>query len=133
MLGRTCARKARSRAAPSRTAARSTSPPPTGRSPINGRTCAKLWSYQYDPTDIAAGANNKGVAIGGGRVIRGTTDGHLIALDIKTGDVLWNRKIMDSSTGASAMAAPLIWHDLVFMGAAGGDVGVSGRSSRPIA
>lgn len=94
---------------------------------IDGRTCAKRWSYHYDAADIEAGANNKGVAIGGGRVIRGTTDGHLIALDIKTGDLLWNRKIMDSSTGASAMAAPLIWHDLVFMGTAGGDVGVRGE------
>jgi alcohol dehydrogenase (cytochrome c) len=93
---------------------------------IDGRTCAKIWSYQYDATDVAAGANNKGVAIGGGRVIRGTTDGHLIALDIKTGALLWDRKIMYSSTGASAMAAPLIWHDLVFMGMAGGDVGVRG-------
>jgi alcohol dehydrogenase (cytochrome c) len=60
-------------------------------------------------------------------VIRGTTDGHLIALDIKTGELLWNRKIMDSSAGASAMAAPLIWHDLVFMGFAGGDIGVRGQ------
>jgi alcohol dehydrogenase (cytochrome c) len=94
---------------------------------IDGRTCAKLWTYQYGATDIAAGANNKGVAIGGGRVIRGTTDGHLIALDIKTGDLLWDRKIMDSSGGASALAAPLIWHDLVFMGEAGGDVGIRGE------
>lgn len=94
---------------------------------IDGRTCAKIWSYQYNATDIAAGANNKGVAIGGGRVIRGTTDGHLIALDIKNGDLLWDRKIMDSATGGSAIAAPLIWHDLVFMGMAGGDVGVRGE------
>lgn len=93
---------------------------------IDGRTCAKIWSYQYDDADIAAGANNKGVAIGGGRVIRGTADGHLIALDAQTGSVLWNRKIMDSRTGASAMAAPLIWHGLVYMGVAGGDVGVRG-------
>lgn len=93
---------------------------------IDGRNCAKLWSYQYVSTDVEAGANNKGVAVGGGRVIRGTPDGHLIALDAKTGDLLWNRKIMDSSGGASAMAAPLIWHDLVFMGTAGGDVGVKG-------
>lgn len=96
---------------------------------IDGRTCAKIWTYKYNPTDIEAGANNKGVAIGGGRAIRGTTDGHLIALDIKTGALLWDRKIMDSSTGASAMAAPLIWHDLVFMGTAGGDVGVRGEVS----
>lgn len=94
---------------------------------IDGRNCSKLWSYQYVSTDVDAGANNKGVAIGGGRVIRGTADGHLIALDVKTGDLLWNRKIMESSTGASAMAAPLIWHDLVFMGTAGGDVGVKGE------
>jgi alcohol dehydrogenase (cytochrome c) len=101
----------------------------SGTFAIDGRSCAKIWSYQYNSTDIEAGANNKGVAIGGGRVIRGTTDGHLIALDIKTGDLLWDRKIMDSSTGASAMAAPLIWHDLVFMGTAGGDVGVTGAVS----
>lgn len=94
---------------------------------IDGQTCAKVWSYPYNATDIEAGANNKGVAIGAGRVIRGTADGHLIALDVKTGDLLWNRKIMDSSGGASAMAAPLIWHGLVFMGTAGGDVGVRGQ------
>jgi PQQ-dependent dehydrogenase (methanol/ethanol family) len=94
---------------------------------IDGQTCNKIWSYEYNATDIEAGANNKGVAIGGGRVIRGTADGHLIALDIKTGELLWDKKIMDSSSGASAMAAPLIWHDLVFMGAAGGDVGIRGE------
>jgi alcohol dehydrogenase (cytochrome c) len=94
---------------------------------IDGRTCAKLWSYHYNATDIMAGANNKGVAIGEGRVIRGTADGHLIALDIKSGELLWDRRIMDSSTGASAMAAPLIWHGLVFMGTAGGDVGIRGE------
>ncbi len=101
----------------------------SGTFAIDGQTCAKIWSYQYNAVDIEAGANNKGVAIGGGRAIRGTADGHLIALDMKTGHLLWDRKIMDSSAGASAMAAPLIWHDLVFMGAAGGDVGIRGEVS----
>jgi alcohol dehydrogenase (cytochrome c) len=101
----------------------------SGTFAIDGQTCAKIWSYQYNATDIEAGANNKGVAIGGGRAIRGTADGHLIALDVKTGHLLWDRKIMDSSAGASALAAPLIWHDLVFMGTAGGDVGVKGDVS----
>jgi alcohol dehydrogenase (cytochrome c) len=94
---------------------------------VNGRTCAKIWSHHYAANDIAAGANNKGVAIGGGRVIRGTVDGHLVALDIKTGAVLWDRRIMDSSAGASALAVPLIWNGLVFMPKAGGDVGVRGE------
>jgi glucose dehydrogenase len=103
-----------------------------GRSANGNRIWFGLGSYPVayrDATDIEAGANNKGIAIGGGRVIRGTTDGHLIALDIKTGDLLWDKKIMDSSSGASAMAAPVIWHDLVFMGAAGGDLGVRGEVS----
>ena len=99
----------------------------SGTFAIDGQTCSRVWTYQYAASDIEAGANNKGVAVGAGRVIRGTTDGHLIALDIKTGELLWNRKIMDSSAGASAIAAPLIWHDLVFMGTAGGDVGVRGQ------
>jgi alcohol dehydrogenase (cytochrome c) len=94
---------------------------------IDGSTCKKRWSSTYNPTSIAAGANNKGVAIGGGRVIRGTIDGHLIALDIANGKPLWDRKVMDSSAGASALAAPLIWNDLVFMAKAGGDVGVRGE------
>jgi alcohol dehydrogenase (cytochrome c) len=41
--------------------------------------------------------------------------------------LLWDRKIMDSNTGASALAAPLLWNDLVFMAKAGGDVGVRGE------
>ena len=94
---------------------------------INGATCAKLWTYNYVSTDLDAGFNNKGVAIADGRVIRGTSDGHLIALDAKTGTLLWNRKIADTK-GASAIASPLIWNDLVFMGIAGGDVpGVHGK------
>ena len=40
-------------------------------------------------------ATNKGVAIAGGRVIRGTQDGFLYALDAKTGAVLWVRQIVD--------------------------------------
>jgi len=94
---------------------------------VDGQTCAKLWSYQYEASDVEAGANNKGVAIGAGRVIRGTTDGHLIALDVKTGKLLWDRKVMDSSVGASALIAPLIWNDLVFMTKAGGDLGIRGE------
>ena len=116
-------------ASPSPTMVRFTSPRPTARSPLTARRARRYWSYQYDATDIEAGANrNKGVAIGGGRAIRGTTDGRLIALRPQNRHVLWNRKIMDSSAGASAIAAPLIWHDLVFMGFAGGTWAYEDRS-----
>jgi alcohol dehydrogenase (cytochrome c) len=93
---------------------------------INAATCEKLWEYQYAPGYVP-GANNKGAAIAGGRVIRGTPDGHLIALDAKTGDLLWNRQIMDPTNGEFATAAPLIWKDLVFIGKAGADFGIRGE------
>jgi alcohol dehydrogenase (cytochrome c) len=60
-------------------------------------------------------------------LIRGTTDGSLIALDAKTGKLLWLRKIMDVSVGEFAVAAPLIWHDMVFIGKAGADWGIRGE------
>ena len=66
---------------------------------IDATTCAKLWTNTYRPQGKEIGASNKGVAIAGGRVIRGSQDGSLFALDAKTGDVLWNGR---SPTGASA-------------------------------
>jgi alcohol dehydrogenase (cytochrome c) len=60
--------------------------------------------------------NNKGAAIAAGRVIRGTPDGHLIALDAKTGALLWDREVMDASGGEYATAAPLIWNETVYLG-----------------
>ena len=95
---------------------------------IDGATCAIKWRHQYVSSALESAANNKGVAIGGGRVIRGTPDGHLLALDLETGAVLWIRRIMDSKIGESSQAAPLIWNDLVYMPKAGSDVGVRGET-----
>ena len=72
-------------------------------------------------------ATNKGVAIAGGRVIRGTQDGHLYALDAKTGEVLWDRMVANAMVGEGVGAAPLIWKDLVFVGKSGGDWGIRGK------
>ena len=93
---------------------------------IDAATCKKRWQYDYKP-DHPLAANNKGAAIAAGRVIRGTPDGHLIALDAKTGALLWDRQIMDATKGEFATAAPLIWDDMVFIGKAGADLGIRGE------
>lgn len=92
---------------------------------IDAATCEKRWEY-HDKTQNPRGSN-KGAAIAAGRVIRGTPDGHLIALDAKTGVLLWDRQVMDPATGEYATAAPLIWNDMVFMGKAGADLGIRGQ------
>ena len=93
---------------------------------IDAATCEPRWSYRHQPGHVFQ-PNNKGAAIAGGRVIRGTPDGHLIALDARTGALLWDRTIMDSSEGEFATAAPLVWKDVIFLGKAGGDMGIRGE------
>jgi alcohol dehydrogenase (cytochrome c) len=93
---------------------------------IDAYTCKKLWGHEHILQGAEMNATNKGVAIAGGRVVRGTQDGFLYALDARTGALLWERQIADPSVGAGVGAAPLIWNGMVFMGNAGGDWGIQG-------
>ncbi len=94
---------------------------------IDATTCSKLWSHQHVAQGPEMNATNKGVAIAGGRVIRGTQDGFLYALDAKTGARLWERQVADWSIGEGIGAAPIVWNDIVYVGKAGGDWGIRGR------
>jgi alcohol dehydrogenase (cytochrome c) len=94
---------------------------------LDATTCRAVWSHQYVPTGPEVTNNNKGAAIAGGRVVRGTQDGHLFALDAKTGVVLWDRVVMDPAKGEFITAAPIVWNDTIFVGKAGGDWGILGE------
>ena len=94
---------------------------------IDATTCQKRWAHQHVAQGPEMNATNKGVAIAGGRVIRGTQDGFLYALDAKTGAPLWVRQVADWSIGEGVGAAPLVWNDIVYVGKAGGDWGIRGR------
>jgi len=94
---------------------------------IDATTCRKLWTHQHVAQGPEMNATNKGVAIAGGRVIRGTQDGFLYALDAKTGTPLWVRQVADWRIGEGIGAAPIVWNDIVYVGKAGGDWGIRGR------
>jgi PQQ-dependent dehydrogenase (methanol/ethanol family) len=94
---------------------------------IDATTCKKLWSHQHIAQGPEMNATNKGVAIAGGRVIRGTQDGFLYALDAKTGTPLWVRQVADWRIGEGVGAAPIVWNGIVYVGKAGGDWGIRGR------
>ena len=58
-------------------------------------TKKELWRYEHKlgTTIFCCGPNNRGVAIhGGAHLYMGTLDAHLVALDAKTGKVLWDKK-----------------------------------------
>ena len=70
---------------------------------------------------------NRGAAIYGDNVYFGTLDARIVALNRKTGDVVWNKKIADYKEGYSYTAAPLIVGGLVITGNSGGEFGVVGE------
>jgi glucose dehydrogenase/mono/diheme cytochrome c family protein len=94
---------------------------------IDATTCKKVWSHQHVAQGPEMNATNKGVAIAGGRVFRGTQDGFLYALDAKTGEPLWVRQVADWRLGEGVGAAPIVWNDIVYVAKAGGDWGIRGR------
>jgi len=94
---------------------------------IDATTCKKVWSHQHAALGPEMNATNRGIALAGGRVIRGTQDGVLYALDAKTGAPLWQRQVADWSIGEGVGAAPTVLNDTIYVAKAGGDWGIHGR------
>ena len=70
---------------------------------------------------------NRGVAIKDGLVVRGTHDGYLVAMDASTGNVVWERALVDMTKHEGGFTmAPVIFEDLIIIGPAGSELGVKG-------
>ncbi len=94
---------------------------------LDAATCAVKWSYTWVPVDPEHLPGNRGVALYQGRVYRGTTDGHLIALDAVSGTLLWDARVADGGLGYEITGAPVAFEGKVFTGDAGADTGIRGR------
>jgi PQQ-dependent dehydrogenase (methanol/ethanol family) len=93
-------------------------------------TNKELWRYEHKlgTTIFCCGPNNRGVGIhGGAHVYMGTLDAHLVALDAKTGEVLWDKEVADPSFGYSITHAPLVVGDNIIVGVSGGEYGIRGH------
>jgi alcohol dehydrogenase (cytochrome c) len=62
----------------------------------------------------------------GDKVFMGTLDAHVVALDTKTGNVVWDVATIDYSKGYSFTLAPLVLKNLVILGVSGGEYGIRG-------
>ncbi len=100
------------------------SEPPAGVRALDASTGRTLWHWSRDlPTDLSVccWVTNRGVAIMGERVFVATMDAHLVALDARSGAVLWDKTVAEHAGGYSITAAPLAYADLVITGMAGGE------------
>lgn len=93
---------------------------------IDARTCALRWLHEQ-AGEAGFLSANRGVMLYRGKVLRGTADGHLIALDAETGTMLWDSVILDTSAGHAFTGAPIAFDGRVFIGTAGADWGANGR------
>jgi len=66
----------------------------------------------------------------GNRVFVGTLDAAIVAIDARTGLLLWETQIADSMLGYSVTSAPLSVKDKVIVGVSGGEFGARGFSGR---
>ena len=105
------------------------SEPPSNVVALDAETGRQFWRYRRElPARIntCCGQVNRGVALLGDRLFVGTVDAHLVALDAKTGAVLWDVEVANYQQGYSVTVAPLIVKDKLILGIAGGEYGIRG-------
>jgi len=88
-----------------------------------------LWKYEprQDPDVIpvmCCDTVNRGLAYSDGKIFLNQADTTLVALDAKTGKVLWETKNGDPKKGETGTSAPMIVKDKVLVGISGGEFGV---------
>ncbi len=96
---------------------------------VDARTGEELWHFKHKMgpvTVYCCGPNNRGVAVAGDRVFMGTLDAKLLALDAKTGKLLWEVQIADPELGYSETMAPTVVENKVLIGTNGGEYGIRG-------
>jgi lanthanide-dependent methanol dehydrogenase len=98
---------------------------------LNLDTQQIMWKYEpkQDPAVIpqmCCDTVNRGVAYAEGKVLMQQADSTLVALDAKTGKVVWSVKNGDPKLGAVNTNAPHVFKDKVITGISGGEWGVRG-------
>ena len=93
---------------------------------LDAATCRVKWRHRWQPRDEPGFQRNRGIAIKDGRVVRGTADGYLFALNAETGVQLWARQVAKPAEGETFSMAPLVFDDLVLIGPAGSENNVQG-------
>ncbi len=90
-----------------------------------------IWKYEpkQDPDTIpvmCCDTVNRGVAYGDGKIILHQADTTVVALNAKTGEVVWKAVNGDPKIGETGTNAPMVVKDKVIIGISGGEFGVRG-------
>lgn len=100
----------------------------------DARTGRLLWAYDPKVPGEFAGRGccdvvNRGLAAWNGKIYVASYDGRLIALDARTGSVVWDVLTLDHDKPVTSTGAPRVLNGKVLIGNAGGEFGVRGYIS----
>jgi len=93
---------------------------------VDATNCKPKWRHTWRPLGQDVWITNRGVAIKEGKLVRGTSDGYLLELNAETGELLWARRAANTDLGETFTMAPMIFEDLILIGPAGSENGISG-------
>jgi len=97
---------------------------------LDARTGRAIWRYTRKlPDDVSSQCTvmtNRGFGILGDRLYMATLDTHLVALDAKTGNVIWDVTVDDYKKGFSITHAPLVIDGKVIVGVTSGECALTG-------
>ncbi|NBC37430.1 PQQ-dependent dehydrogenase, methanol/ethanol family [Novosphingobium sp. FSY-8] len=104
---------------------------------LDARDGHRLWRYDPDVRAATArgccGPVSRGVAVADGKVYLGAIDGRLIALDARSGQVLWQTQTVDQAdplaVNYTITGAPRVVKDMVLIGNGGAEFGARGYVS----
>jgi quinohemoprotein ethanol dehydrogenase len=100
----------------------------------DARTGRLIWAYDPRVPGEFAGRGccdvvNRGLAAWNGKIYVASYDGRLIALDARTGAVVWDLLTLDHNKPVTSTGAPRVIKGKVLIGNAGGEFGVRGYIS----
>ncbi len=97
---------------------------------LDARTGRTAWRHAYPITegliDDASSHHNRGVGVWHSRLYMETDNAHLLCLDARSGNLLWDVPYAKHNKNYGATSAPLVVKDKVLVGTSGGDDGVRG-------
>src|SRR3989442_91048 len=97
---------------------------------LNAKTGGIIWEYwsgiDQKISTVCCGWVNRGLAMGEGKLFSGQLDANVVALDMKTGKVVWKTPIEKWENGYTITSAPLYYDRIVYSGVSGGEFGVRG-------
>ena len=93
---------------------------------IDATSCREVWRHEWQLKGKALSNPNRGVAIKDGLVVRGTSDGYLIALNMTDGTLAWEHRLTGAGESHYLSMPAMIVGGKVIYGTAGADWGSRG-------